>query len=289
MRTNILILFCLLTVLFSCNKGETDSLERIIASKDENRVSEILMAPTLTSDKEISNEHMSKTEGLDNKPTIGKKKIIKDGNITIKAHDINITKKRIDNLLKKWNAYYESEDLQNNDQIISYNLKIRIPAINFEKFILGIENGKDDIESKNIQTRDVTEEYVDIETRLANKRDYLKRYKELLSKASTVKDILAIEENIRALQEEIESKEGRLNYLSDQVSFSTLNINLYKNKDTSQHQDSFLIRTKIAAKQGWTSIINFVLWTIGVWPYLLIISAAYFIFRRIFKKHQPKT
>ncbi len=248
-----------------------------------------LMAPAPSYDKIGENLLETKRENLNNKTIVDKQKIIKDGNITVKSSDINASKKGIDYLLKTLNAYYENEDLQNNEQSISYTLKIRIPAPNFEKLIVGIENGRDKIESKNIQTRDVTEEYIDIETRLTNKRDYLKRYKEILSKASTVKDIMAVEENIRSLQEEIESKEGRLNYLKDQVAFSTLNISLYKEKEfANNYRDSFFTRVKTAIIQGWVSIVDFTLWAIGIWPFLIVTSISFFAIRRIIKTRKNR-
>lgn len=245
-----------------------------------------MMAPAIAQDKELV--VTSIPEASSNNFT-KQKKIIKDGSITVKTDNINTSKKGIDDLLKKLQAYYETEDLQNNDEAISYNLKIRVPSANFEKLISTLENGNDEIQSKNIQARDVTEEFVDIETRLANKRDYLKRYKELLSRAQTVKDILTVEENIRNLQEEIESKEGRLKYLSDQVALSTLNIHLFKEKEsTGKYQDSFLGRTKTSFKNGWASIVDLVLWAIGIWPYLITATVAFFITRRIIKTRKNK-
>ncbi len=124
---------------------------------------------------------------------------------------------------------------------------------------------------------------------MTNKREYLKRYKELLSKASSVKDIVTIEENTRVLQEEIESKEGRLKYLSDQVSFSTLNINLYKEKEfiyKPQPQDKFSERVKTSLSNGWSSFVNLILWTITIWPNLLLMLFAFFIIRRSIKKRK---
>jgi Holliday junction resolvase RusA-like endonuclease len=243
-----------------------------------------------TYDEDLQSDNV-KTENLSNESTVKNKKIIKDGDISIKTNDIYASKKGIDNLLKKLNAYYESEKLQNDDQTISYYLKIRVPSDNFEKLIISIENGKDEIISKSIQAKDVTEEYIDIESRLTNKREYLKRYKELLSKASTVKDIIAIEENIRILQEEIESKEGRLKYLNDQVLFSTLDINLYKEKEfvyKPQPQDKFSERVKKSLSNGWKSVVEFVLWTITIWPYIILLLFAFFVIKRIIKKRKSK-
>lgn len=301
MKTNFLVLtFTILIFLFSCNskkeeqQGYGQGSGDVVSKMEESPALEKSVkftAPTIVEDEEVAKPDNSKTETLGDRSTGNKKKIIKDGNISVKVKDINSSKKGIDNLLKKLNAYYESEDLQNNDQTISYDLKIRVPADNFEILISSIENGKDEIKNKSIQARDVTEEYVDIETRLTNKREYLKRYKELLSKASTVKDILAIEEHIRTLQEEIESKEGRLKYLSDQVSFSTLNINLYKEKEfiyKPQTQDKFWERVKKSLSNGWTSIVDFVLWAITIWPYIILILFGFFVIRRIIIKRKSR-
>ncbi len=282
MKANAPLLYCLFAILCSCGAKQEEA--------DENlAVAEIAMsAPIVKEDKELKVTNTSNIEISSNLST-KQKKIIKDGDFTVKTEQINISKKGIDHLLKKLSAYYETEDLHNSEEAISYNLKIRIPSVNFEKLVSTLESGKDEIERKNIQARDVTEEYVDIESRLSNKRDYLKRYKELLSRAQTVKDMLAVEEIIRNLQEEIESKEGRLKYLSDQVAFSTLNIHLYQQKEpTDKSENSFLAKTKTSFKHGWTSIVDFMLWGIGIWPYLIIATAIFFITRRMIKNRKHK-
>jgi hypothetical protein len=298
----LLLFFTVLTLFDSCNfkKSETQGFVQENYSGDKVSKEELVppppssgnikfAPPANSEDDVVSGSGSSETVTPDDKSIVKNKKIIKDGDISVKTSDIKESKKVIDQLLKEYNAYYEIEDLQNNDQMISYDLKIRVPAENFEKLISRIEDGKDEIKGKSIQARDVTEEFVDIETRLKNKRDFLKQYKELLSRASTVKDILAIEENIRILQEEIESKEGRLKYLSDQVAFSTLDINLYKDKEfiyKSQPQARFSERVKTSLGNGWASVVNFVLWTISIWPYFILTFVGFFVFRKIVKKRK---
>jgi hypothetical protein len=225
------------------------------------------------------------------KKTTDKKKIIKDGSMNIQTANIDKGKKSLDELLKKYNAYYESEELKNEQTRVSYILKIRIPSELFEQLMAALENQGDEVTSKSINVRDVTEEYQDIEARLANKREYLIRYKEILHKASTIKDILEVEENIRVLQEEIESKEGRLKYLNDQISLSTLDIFLYKDKDYVHKEDknvNFTERLKTSLSEGWSSVVSFVLWVIANWPVLILIIFLSFVARRYIKKWMSK-
>jgi hypothetical protein len=288
MKSFFLSLIVLL-IASSCNsnRNETSSDEIVTLSAPPPPAGSSSDDTDSKDKKEVSEDKNTEPETI--KPVVKEKKIIKDGTVTVTTNDITASKKNIDELLKKLNGYYETEDLQNYDQSISYDLKIRVPADNFEKLISSIENGKDELTGKSIQARDVTEEFVDITTRLTNKREYLKRYKELLSRASTVKDILEIEENIRVIEEEIESKEGRLKYLNDQVSFSTLNLTLYKEKEyiyKPQEQDKFSERIKNSISEGWTSIVDFLLWLFSIWPFIILITGVVYIIRKIRKKRK---
>jgi hypothetical protein len=290
----LLILFALI-VFFACNKNSQSTIESASFDKAEMDApapanEAVSMSPPAQGEFEAQSKDLSMNEAL-NKNNVNKHKIIKDGNISIKTENINTSKKEFDVFLKKINGYYESEDLNNDERVISYELKIRVPADKFEILINTIEKGENEIVRKSIQARDVTEEYVDITSRLNNKKEYLNRYKVLLLKASTVKDILEIEENIRVIQEEIESTEGRLNFLNDQIAFSTLNIHLFKEKEYVYQptpQDKFSERLKDALSNGWKAVVDFVLQTISSWPFIIMVLVATFIIRRMIKKRRNK-
>ncbi len=113
--------------------------------------------------------------------------------------------------------------------------------------------GMEKILFKEIDARDVTDQFIDLETRLASKRNYLKRYNDLLAKAKTVKDILEIEEKIRGIEEEIESTTGRLKYLGDLVNYSTLDLVISEPKNykyQSPKRDRFATRLKYSVLKG---------------------------------------
>ena len=144
---------------------------------------------------------------------------------------------------------------------------------------------------KEIQARDVTEEFVDLSTRLNSKRNSLARYNEIMKKAKTVKDIIEIEESIRVLEEEIESTEGRLRYLNDCVNYSTLNMTISTEKDFSYKpakRSSFWEKFKESVVDGWFDLVDFILDLFGSWPYLILIIPAYFIVRQWIKKRKFK-
>ena len=96
----------------------------------------------------------------------------------------------------------------------------------------------------------MTEEFIDIEQRLKNKKEVQRRYIEILqNKAKTVEDVLAAEDKIRIIQEEIESREGRLRYLKDNIALSTINIEMYQELEQGEaeivYEKGFFVRKRI--------------------------------------------
>jgi hypothetical protein len=226
------------------------------------------------------------SENIDAK-VVDKKKIIKDGRMGIKVDDLDASKHRVDELVRSYKGYYGNEGYNNTDYESSYNLQIRVPAESFEKFIAEIEAGAGEVSYKDINSRDVTDQFIDMETRLASKRAYHLRYSELLKQAKTVKDILEIEERMRKLQEEIESTEGRLRYLNDQVSYSTLHLTISKPKDfvfKPGDRINFMERLKQALSRGWYGFVDLLLFIIKIWPLWIVLFISWAALRARRKK-----
>lgn len=217
------------------------------------------------------------------KQEVIKKKIIKDGRLSLRVSDLENSKVRVDTIVQHHGGYYASERLINTDWETSYHLNIRIPSENFTRFISDIETGDGEILIKEINARDVTDQFIDLETRLENKRNYLKRYNDLLLKANSIKEILEIEEKIRALEEEIESATGRLKYLSDQVDYSTLDLTISTQKNfkySPENRDKFTERLKQSLSKGWFGLVDFFLFLIHIWPIWIIGVLIYYAWRK---------
>jgi hypothetical protein len=215
------------------------------------------------------------------------RKIIKDGRMEIRVKELEQGKGEIDSLVKRYKGYYSDETFNNQDYLHGYTLKIRIPSAGFDAFIAEIESGTGEVFFKNITSRDVTEEFIDLETRLNNKRNYLIRYGELLKQAKSVKDILEIQEKTRAIEEEVESVQGRLKYLNNQVDFSTLDLQISKKNDFNQYTNNkgkFIDRLKQSVVKGWFGLVSFTLFVIRIWPFWIIVGALFYLVRRIWRR-----
>lgn len=106
-----------------------------------------------------------------------------------------------------------------NDETIT----IRVPAGQFDGTLRAVMKLGDVVE-RNVEVRDVTEEYYDLQTRLANKEAVLERLKELLAKASSVEDALKVEAELARVATEVEQMKGRLKLFRELISYSTITV-----------------------------------------------------------------
>jgi hypothetical protein len=107
----------------------------------------------------------------------------------------------------------------------SARVTLRVPAKAFTASVANLE-ALGTVTHRDIQGEDVTEQYIDVEARLRNKVVLRDRLKQLLDKASDVKDILAIETELSRVQGDIDSMEGRVKALKGWVDYATITLDL---------------------------------------------------------------
>lgn len=197
------------------------------------------------------------------------RKLIKQGDIEFETNDLGKTRNTILSAIKKYNGYLASEKVNNYDSEKSISLEVRIPSDDFDKFLSESTKGIKDFDKKDIEVRDVTEEFLDVQARLKTKKELENRYTELLKMAHNVTEILEIEREIGTLRADIESIEGRLNYLKNQVGYSTLNIRFYQKLDSDIGFGADVID---AFANGWAGLVMFVIVIINLWPFIIIVS-----------------
>lgn len=209
------------------------------------------------------------------------RKLIKEGFVAFETSDIEKTKSQIMAAVAANNAYVSSDKQNNLADKVSYELTIRIPTAKFDAFLNSATKDVLYFDNKQIDVKDVTAEYLDNEARLKTKKEIELRYRQLLGKASTVKDVLSIEKELGDIRTEIESLEGQLKFLADQVQFSTLRISFYKNTSTPT---VFTYQIRAAFAKGWENLLAIFILAIDVWPFLLLLAGLWFGFRKLSKR-----
>jgi hypothetical protein len=222
-------------------------------------------------------------EALRQDEPVDKQRIIRDGRMGLRVEDLEQSRMWVDSLVGIHHGYYANERYFDSGQESSLHFSIRVPAAGFDGLILDLEGGPGQLLYKEVYARDVTEQFIDLESRLASKEAYLERYRELLAGAGNVKEVLEIEDRIRVLEEELDSTRGRLRYLRDRVGYATLELTISKEKAfrfVPEGQARFAERLKQALHRGWTGTIAVLLFLLSIWPAWILLLGAGFWWRR---------
>ncbi|MGK0489453.1 MAG: flagellar biosynthesis chaperone FliJ, partial [Candidatus Endobugula sp.] len=201
-------------------------------------------------------------------------KIITTGSVTMEVVNITRFNDELKAIIAKYDATITNENSNDYDRRLESNYTIRVPKLAFKTFFDVLKPMAKKIESQSINAQDVTEQFIDIESRLKNRKALEERYREILKQAKNVNDILNIERQLNQIRSEIESQEGRLKYLNDQVDMSTIQLTAYQIKPytyEAEEIDSFGQKIKQSIANGWSSLIGGIIWVISLWPLALII------------------
>ncbi|MCF7568725.1 DUF4349 domain-containing protein [Sabulilitoribacter arenilitoris] len=221
---------------------------------------------------------------ISSSPQAIKQQIIKESYLHFETQNLDKTYNQIKQFIIQNKGFIQDDQSNKSYSRITRSLTIRIPINNFQKTIDSISNRVEFFDTKRVSSKDVTEEFIDLEARLKAKQTLEKRYLELLSKAKNVKEILEIEKELSKIREEIEAKQGRLKYLTNKVALSTLNIEFYKHTAESRVTISYGTKMWNAIKSGFNGLSMFFIGILHIWPFIIILIILFFLIKKWLKK-----
>jgi len=209
------------------------------------------------------------------------RKLIKNGNLSFETDNLPATRQKVLYAVKANSGYISDDQETRSDDRISHTLQVRVPAAHFDTLLNTITKGVSHFDYKQINVSDVTEEFIDVSARVKAKKEMETRYLALLKQAKTVSNMLEIERELGNIRAEIESIEGRLRYLTDQVAYSTLSVTYY---EKIHSQTAFGKHFREGFRNGWNNLVWFFIGIVNLWPFLLLAGIGIWLFRRWRKK-----
>ncbi len=265
----------------------------LIVSCHQNNLKEnVALSPISLNDSHKSTTNELQDTNQPNETSSQKHlKIITTAQVRYKVKKVKAATKIIKQQVTQHHGYISDLKFENNLYKLENRFTIKIPQQHFEAMMDSIVQVADFVDYENITTEDVTAQYVDIQTRLKTKLEVKARYEAILRKnAKTVEDILATEEKLRVIQEEIEAAQGKINYLSHKVAYSTIEIDLYETFDYEEEPESytktFWSKLKEGVLFGGQCIETIFIGLIYIWPFLII--GAILLYSRKYRKNRIK-
>lgn len=224
-------------------------------------------------------------------------KIIRNADLAIETTGIEALAVEIEKYAISGGGYLaNSSQYTNSKNKLCIDLTVRIPSAKFDPFITWLEE-KTPLKNKRYYTEDVTEQYIDLESRINNLTAQEKRLQAILEKATTVDELLKIERELERVRGEIESLTGRFKYLKNRVDFSTINISL-TDKETVQSDVALsnvngtwgnsLAALKNSVNTLLEAVSMLIIAAFAFLPYLIILGIAGLVFWNFRKKRRDK-
>lgn len=249
---------------------------------------------SLESKSRISSSEDSSVNSSDPLPnSFNKTQMVYHAQLSIHVKDKKATLTEIEKNAKLAGAYLIQSQEQKYEETESATVTYRVPKDKFHTFLEDAKKLSQTSPSLSIQGDDVSEQLVDLESRLKAKQAMEQRLLDFMKHANQAADLLQIAKQLDTTQSELEQIKGRLQYLQNRVDYSTVEISLSQNaqiapKDRpplwSQMVDAFT--TSIADLI--VLLMDGIILLAGLIPFLLVLGVAFLLVRYIRKRRNKQ-
>ena len=219
------LIFASILILVGCSSNEErNSLEKSDQATDHS-------SEQSKEDIGVTEGNSSSAKATSELPELQQeRKVIFNADLSITVEDLTQAIDEINELTTIFEGYVVEEKTFSENNAFIGSMTIRIPQSQFDAYLRKIETLAKGTPQKSITSRDVTENYIDLSSRLKAKESVQKRLESYLNEATKTDDLLAISNELSRVQEEIEQLKGQINYLDNQSDYSTVTISLEQKK-----------------------------------------------------------
>lgn len=214
-------------------------------------------------------------------------KIIRTASLSLEVSDVKDTAEEIERVAAENKGLIQSSSIyggQNNQY--SGSITIRVPSERFDDLITRI-NQEGKVISYSTSAQDVTEEYIDLNAQKRALTTQLEQYNRILTQAVNVSEILEVQREIERVQVDLDRIVGRMKYLENRISFSTVTITLSEPAQVITSSGQSVASVINEGISGFIEMITFlIIFVMTILPLIIIGTVVYLMYRQWNKKKQ---
>ncbi|MBR7081381.1 MAG: DUF4349 domain-containing protein [Oscillospiraceae bacterium] len=225
-------------------------------------------------------------------------KLIYTASVEMETTEFDAAAKSLNMLANEMGGYFESSSFDNYSNYRHAYYTVRVPSAKFADFYSRVgENCT--IKNKVHSSKNIGEDYYDVEARLVTQKTKLERLQALLAKSTNLKDIITLEGSISETELAIEHLSGTLRKYDSLVGYSTIDISLrevYRISETEEAAIGFGAKLAAAFKSGGRSFVdglqsmmigfarNWAGWLI----FIIIVVVVWLVIRGVIRRRRKK-
>ncbi len=158
--------------------------------------------------------------------TTTERMIVRTGEISLVVESVVEALDQIAESVEGLDGYVVSSRWRGEEERAAATISIRVPDENFDEAIRELRDLAVRVTSESTSSRDVTQEYIDLESRLRNLEATEQQYLALLERAETVEEVLMVQRELSNMRGQIEQIKGRMQYLERTSALSLITVHL---------------------------------------------------------------
>jgi len=257
--SSIFVFGMIFTGCFKSDTGEEAVMEEAAVSREPEALMVEEAQAEMATEKEYAEEEKIAGDAenqYSEVPVAGDRKVIKTAYIELEVE----VGKFEDTLFELINLAEQNGGFISNSQsysdaegnLTSGSVTIRIPSNKYNSALNRVKE-MGTVKSTSSSGQDVTQEYTDLESRLRNYKAQEEVLLDLMKQSKKVSDSLEVQRELSNVQEQIEVIKGRMDYLDDLVSFSTIEVYFYEPEPIKTAADWGFVE---ALKRGLRGAVN---------------------------------
>lgn len=227
------------------------------------------------------------------------RKLIRNMSLSLETTAFDDLVANVESQVNKMGGYIEDSSISggSGQQSLRYGyMTVRIPADQLDTFADTI-SGSATVLNRSTSVSDVTLQYSDLESHMEALKIEQKTLMDMLSKAEEIETVLAIQNQLTNVRYELESYGSQLKLMENQVSYSTVNIDINEVEiPTPMESDTFGSRVSRTFRNSMSAFAHgledFLVWFLGnivfIAAFLVIVILAFLGLRKIFRRRKGK-
>lgn len=152
--------------------------------------------------------------------------ILYTAQISLLVPDVTQAMEAVTEIARDTGGYVASSNSNTQGQKGAASLSLRIPAQSFQETMSRLRRLALEVKEERTDSRDVSEEYADLEAQLRNLEATEAQYLALLKRAQTIDEILKVQQRLDATRAQIERTKGRMLFLERRAEMATITVTL---------------------------------------------------------------
>ena len=222
---------------------------------------------------------------------IEQRKLTKNAYLSVVVENVDSAINKIAARADEVGGYLVSSNKTSPEGLSTGDISIRVPSDRLSETLEFLRDLSVKVVSENISGQDVTDQYVDVEERLATLNETKARYEEILTNATDINDILNITQQILYIQDQIDYYTGQLEYLDATASSSLITVYLSTDELQLPYSPDQPWRPNVIFKYAVRSLVQNLqdLGSLIIWVFVYAVVWVPLVLAVLFFKRQRKT